>query len=312
MNLRKAIITGSVKYSQSPLNFPQNDVELISETLQKRCKFANADISTIVHDMESSDVDFISKVSSICGDIEQERKNILDLVIFYYSGHGVYRASEGKSFIQISDSEFISINDIIDVISTINAKNKYFIIDACQSGGFTAFAPKGNTLRKYSFNSEGIYFLFGTTKNLLAFEPTIEQAIRKKINNSFYTHFISEALNEKRNYTDNTISIKVVDDYATKKTTLYTNFDQIPFTTTQVAGYFPFGFWEETKELSDISEWKQEKTNNEAYSNNQEVQIIDYLVDKIHKIYNKELYFLTSYEKDLLINLSQPAKRYFK
>ena len=32
MNLRKAIITGSTKYVESPLNFPEKDMKLIENT----------------------------------------------------------------------------------------------------------------------------------------------------------------------------------------------------------------------------------------------------------------------------------------
>lgn len=159
------------------------------------------------------------------------------------------------SYVQISDDSYVPIDEIIEIVSGVNARNKYFIIDACQSGGFSLMKPKGKIQRQYTFNSKGVYCMFGTTKHQLAFEPSIKDVIRKKINNSFYTHFIAEALNTKSNYNEDTISIRIVDDYASKKTPTYTNFEQIPFSTTEMAGYFPFGFWQETKELDNISDY---------------------------------------------------------
>ncbi|MDN3494283.1 caspase family protein [Winogradskyella bathintestinalis] len=308
MNLRKAIITGSIKYKESPLNYPEKDMKLIENTLKKRCTLEKIDITSILHTDDNEDSTYIEQIESVCAKLESERTNSYDLIIFYYSGHGVYKSAEQMSYMQISDDEYIPIDKVIQIISKVNAKNKYFIIDACQSGGFSLMKPKGKLQRQYSFNSQGVYCMFGTTKHQLAFEPSIKDAIRKKIHNSFYTHFIAEALNTKSNYNEDTISIRVVDDYASKKTPTYTNFEQIPFSTTEIAGYFPFGLWNETKELNDISEWKSKTDTSTQYSSNKEIDIVNYLAIKIKKMYSEENYFFTIPDKELLSKLSQPAK----
>ena len=308
MNLRKAIITGSLKYNESPLTYPYEDMKLIEDTLKKRCNLDKTDITSILHTDQNQDSTYIERIKNTCQKLETERTNTYDLIIFYYSGHGVYKNVEQMSFLQISDDEYVSIDEIIQVVSAVNARNKYFIIDACQSGGFSLMKSKGKLQRQYSFNSQGVYCMFGTTKNQLAFEPSIKDAIRKKINNSFYTHFIAEALNTKSNYNEDTISIRVVDDYASKKTPTYTNFEQIPFSTTEIKGYFPFGFWNETKELKDISDWESKTEASAQYSPNKEIDIVDYLVNKIKKLYSEDNYFFTIPDKELLSNLSQPAK----
>lgn len=308
MNLRKAILTCSKKYSESPLTYPEQDMKLIGITLQNRCLYEKTDIVNIVHSQEDEDSTFIDRIKETCINLDKERTNLYDLVVFYYSGHGVYKPAEQMSYLQISDTTYVPIAEIIEVVSGINARNKYFIIDACQSGGFSLMTPKGKIQRQYTFNSKGVYCMFGTTKNQLAFEPTIKDAIKRKVHNSFYTHFIAEALNTKSNYHEDTISIRVVDDYASKKTPTYTNFEQIPFSTTEVAGYFPFGFWTESKELKDISEWVDTNKTPIQYSSNKEIDIVHYLATKIKKLYSEENYFFNYFDKELLSNLSQPAK----
>lgn len=308
MNLRKAIITGSIKYTESPLNFPDKDIKLIENILVKRCSFDRSDIMSILHSSDSEDSTYIETIKSTCQKLELERTNVYDLIVFYYSGHGVYNVDEQMSFVQISDDSYVPIDEIIEIVSGVNARNKYFIIDACQSGGFSLMKPKGKIQRQYTFNSKGVYCMFGTTKDQLAFEPSIKDVIRKKISNSYYTHFIAEALNSKLNYNEDTISIRVVDDYASKKTPTYTNFEQIPFSTTEITGYFPFGFWTETKELKDISDWEIKNEIPAQYSPNKEIDIVNYLAAKIQRFYSEEIYFFNTPDKELLSNLSQPAK----
>jgi len=307
MNPRKAILTGSIKYIESPLSYPEKDVKLINSTLKKRCSFNEEDIKTILIKDGIEDSFFIERIKEICAELELKRTNTYDLILFYFSGHGVYSNAEHSSFLQISDTYLVSIDEVISIISSVNAKNKYFIIDACQSGGFTLMRPKSKIERQYSYNSEGIYCMFGTTKNLLAFEPTLNDVIRRKIKNSFYTHFIAEALDTKSMYNEGTISIKVVDDYASKKTPTYTNFEQIPFSTTVSTGYFPLGQWDETPEFSDIDEW-QSSNFSADYALNQEIDTINYLVEKVQNLYANEesLFFIPDIE--LLPKLSQPAK----
>lgn len=307
MNFRKAIITGSISYKESPLSYPNKDIDAFSLTLEKRCRFNPEDINKILVKPNDT-IDFISKIKEICSIWDKEKSNSYELLLFYYSGHGVYRQEAKTSYLQVTDDEFVSIEDIIDVISSVKSKNKYFIIDACQSGGFSLMQPKGKLHRQYAYNSEGIYCMFGTTKNLLAFEPSMASVIKKKINNSYYTHFIIEALETKTNYIDNTISIRLVDDYASRKTPTYTNFEQIPFSTTEVTGFFPFGFWEEETQLDDISLWNNSRNSNTHYSFDQEVYIVEYIKEKIQKLFTEKDYYLFSADRDMLGKLSQPAK----
>jgi hypothetical protein len=308
MNYRKAIVTGSVNYKTSPLKYPKNDIDLIESVLEKRCDIKKEDIKKILHKSEDEDCTFLEKIKSFCIEFNKEKTDAYDLVVFYYSGHGIFRQEENMSFLQIADDYYISINELIEIISEIKARNKYFIIDACQSGGFSLMTPKSKTNRQFTYNSTGIYCMFGTTKNLLAFEPTIKDVIKRKINNSFYTHFIAEALNKRSNYLEDTISIRVVDDYASKKTPTYTNFEQIPFSTTEIAGYFPFGFWKDSYDLDDIASWDLVVDDSDLYSSNQEYSMVNYLIDKIQKLFSENKDYVISPDKEILKNLSQPAK----
>lgn len=312
MGARKAIITGSTKYTTSPLKYPQKDIEDITAVLRHRCKFSEEDINQVLHSNTCDDKTFFTAIEDQCHKLNAEKTDSYDVLVFYYSGHGFFDQARNTSCLQISDNYNITINEIIDCITEVKSKNTYIIIDACQSGGFSLMRqPKGKEERKLSYNSEGLYLLFGTTKELLAFEATTRDEIKLDIKNSFFTHFIIEALNTKSLYIDKTISIKVVDDYASNKTAKCTDFEQIPAASTQTKGYFPFGFWEITDELVDIKEWENnssEKTKNPLPS--REPGIIDIIEKQLKTLYssNELADTLNSWQKDQLCNLSNPAK----
>ena len=303
MGLRKAIITGSINYKEHPLQFPKMDIELMTNTLIKRCKFSQEDIKAILHADDTGS--FIKNISDTCEKLNKEKTNQYDLVLFYYSGHGYYDENKGSSFLQISDNTSIDIKEIIEIITQIKAKNKYIIIDACQSGSYSLFNSKGKKERKFVYNSEGLYFLFGTTKDLSAYEPTNKKNKQYNIKNSYFTYYICKALNTKSLYQDNTISIKIVDDYACKETEETTNFDQIPVSTTKTSGYFPLGFWEETDTYSDISEWDNTQDDTiDQYQENDITANVDYLVSEIHEFYNMEKpIFLIDQYQDIIKKL---------
>lgn len=307
MNKRKSIVTGSIKYSKSQLVYPKLDVGAIKQILSKRCKFKEEDVATIIHDEELNDEDYLKKIQNICYKLDYNKTDSYDLILFYYSGHGVYDTAKEKSFLQISDKTYVEIDRIIEMISNLKAKHKYFIIDACESGGYTLMRRKGmyKEQRKYIYNSSGVYCMFGTTKDKEAYEPASQKMINKGIQNIFYTHFILEALNTKRLYhEDGTISIKIIDDYASKHTLKNTNFDQIPFSSTESAGYFPLGFWGETIEREDISVWKNER----IFANNNTNNDIADLIFSIKKLFIESDGYLGFTERKALSKLSQSSK----
>lgn len=311
MGLRKAILTSSTNYNISPLQYPIKDVELVEKALIKRCRFNHNDISKILY-TNSNKKTFAEELTDICNQLERQKKDKYDLIIFYYSGHGLFRHTENVSFLQVADDEVVSFLEIMEKITSIDAKNKYIIIDACQSGGYSLMQRKGKVERQFSYNSEGIYCMFGTTKDLLAFEPTIQDVIKRSIKNSFYSHFIVEALNTKSIYNENTVSIKIVDDYASQKTAKYTQFEQIPVSTTQTTGYFPFGFWDEKSDLDDINDWdEKEITEVTPELLSREVNLVEHLSDKIKNFFINDsktpYYWLNNIDKDDISKLSQPA-----
>lgn len=307
-HLRKAILVGSEKYKSSPLNFSIKDVSDLSNILEDKCKFSSDNIYTIQFGKREDEYDFRSKFDAITQEIESNRKNVLDLVLFYYSGHGFYNTEEDVSYLKITDNQDISIIEIIQKIALIKSKNKYIIVDACFSGGISIFNANAKSYfdRKYKFNSEGLYLLFGATSNNMSYEPSLKHQIEKHIRNSYFTFFILEALSDRTKYQDGTISIKIIDDHASRKTAAYTDFMQIPYSSTQTSGFFPLGYWEENQKYVDI---RSILTSDVIEQNSQsnESEIIDYLVNRITKLFNKESLTIMNYEKELLNNLSQPA-----
>lgn len=304
--LRKAILVGSNKYETTPLNFSIKDVSDFQKNIERKCKFLSENIYKILFQKDCDEPDFRTQLDSFINTIESERKNILDLILFYFSGHGYYNSEDEMSYLKISDNQHLSINEIVEKISEIKAKNKYIIIDACFSGGISIFSAKSYLDRKHKFNSEGLYLLFGATSNKMSYEPSLKHQIEKKITNSYFTYFILEALSEKSLYQDGTISLKVIDDFASRKTPTYTDFSQIPYSSSQTSGFFPFGYWDEESEYIDIKSILLQD-NNKQYSKNTESEVIDYLTSRISLLFNKEIPVLMNYEKELLHSLSPAA-----
>lgn len=309
MNKRKAILTCSTKYTSSPLKFPSNDVDSIASVFKERCKFEEDDIKKIVHQSGCEDNSFIENLKKICEDIDAEKKDVYDLIIFYYSGHGIYKNSEQMSFLQISDDNYIPIDEIMNITLKVKSRNTYFIIDACESGGISLeMTPKiKKTARTHIHHSDSTYCMFGATKDKLSYEPSTKHIIKKNIKNSYYTHFIIEALNTRANYSDDTISIKIVDDYASKKTPQYTGFDQIPFSTMQSVGFFPLGFWDQKDDFDDINDWNKNQEDSEVYLHHQEDLIVEYLIQKIQQLFIDKDFVSMFNITEPLEELSPPA-----
>ena len=311
MGARKAIITGSTKYTTSPLEYPIKDVTEMSKVLERRCQFNNNDIINIIHTDSLQNATFMSNIEGHCNKINKEKTDTYDLVVFYYSGHGFFDSAKGISCIQISDDHHISIDEIINCVTKIKSKNTYIIIDACQSGGFSFMGqPKGKVERQLSHNSKGLYLLCGTTKELLAFEPTTKDAIKRNIQNSFFTHFLIEALDKKTLYLENTLPIQVIDSYVSMKTSQYTNFDQIPASSSDTSGYFPFGFWGVDEDLEAIENWNIDFVDNsDSTLLSRETDMIKSIEECIIRLYTEnKIYIFNHWDRYSLSKLSLPAK----
>ena len=245
---RFAIIVGSNCYDTKKLQYPLKDAQDMSNILQKRCLFKNEDIINLGFEINytGSIQETILKAFT-----EIESKGFIKNMhtfLFYYSGHGIYKQKESKSYLELSDNEKISIQEIFDKINELGAKNSFLIVDSCNAGGRLNFvtATKNKLVKQLHYNSKGIYCLFGSTSSLLSYEPTPSQTIKHDIRNGYLTHFLIEAIETPEKYTNGILGFSTIKDHTTINSQISTAFDQIPvFQTTHTEGVHPFAIWKE-------------------------------------------------------------------
>lgn len=129
------------------------------------------------------ETNFISFVDTIEND---------DTFIFYFSGHG---AKQGKiNYLVFSDTleadALISIDEIINIISSINCKNKVVIIDSCHSGNSNNF----NSIQKLDINETADKFVGIGCAIMAACDIDEESGFDAKSRMSLYTRIVCDAL----------------------------------------------------------------------------------------------------------------------
>jgi len=242
---RYAIIVGTNSYTDEKLQYSLKDSTDIRKVLVNRCEFKTENIIHLQFD-NSSNPPLIEHIYDAFKSIKTKgfTKN-MHTFLFYFSGHGKYDSTLNKSFLELSDSESVSIQKILDQINILAGKNNYLFIDACQSGGELDFGTSKSRKiqKKLHYHAEGIYCIFGAAKDQDAFEPSTLQSLKYNISNGYLTHFIIEAINDKDRYTEGFLSAKAIDDYISLKTQLESSFSQVPVSNFNSKGYHPLGVW---------------------------------------------------------------------
>ena len=289
---RFAIIVGSNCYieKRKRLEFTIKDVQDMSNILQKRCGFHAEDIIIV-----EVDIRFKENIEGVIlrafNDISKKifDKNMSSF-LFYYSGHGSYKEEDSKSYLELSDHEQISVQEIFNEIAKLKIKNSYLIIDACNAGGQIDFnqPTKGKLARQLKYNSKGTYCLLGSTSALSSYEPSKSQTYKYHIKNGFLTHFLIEGIEKKERYTNGILGFGTLQEYVTIKTQIISGFEQIPVTqTVNTEGTHPFGIWEDLTEIEDIEQ--------EFSKNTKAFDVVNNLPLIIEKLKNQN-------ENTLLIN----------
>jgi tetratricopeptide (TPR) repeat protein len=243
---RYAIVVGTNCYNDKKLQFTLKDAQDITNILQQRCQFESKNIIKLEIDISYKE-NIKARIQNAFDEIKGKcfKKN-MDTFLFYYSGHGMYDEAESKSYLELSDTERMSIQAIFNEIHQLGGKNSYLIIDACHVGGAIDFNPssKDKIQRQFHYNSKGIYCLLGSTAQLPSFEPTPAQTIKFDIQNGFLTHFFLEVIKMPEKYTEGILGFSTIQEYSSIKAQIKTGFEQIPVVqTTQVQGTHPFAIW---------------------------------------------------------------------
>lgn len=130
MQLRKALVVGLNDYPSSPLLSSTNDAIRMETTLSKDGDGApNFHVKTIT--------DSSTRIN-LREAIEELFQGENDVVLFYFSGHGLVKSTGG--YIVTTDAEKydegISMEDILKYANQSKARDKIIILDCCHSGNF--------------------------------------------------------------------------------------------------------------------------------------------------------------------------------
>ena len=128
MGTTKVLLVGACKYLTvkcSSLPMCRNDLFAMRKALFKGLNISPGNIHLCGETGIVTKNDFIASIYTVLKDISEN-----DTFIFFFSGHG------GKNCLVLSDG-LIELQDLLNTIEQIQAKNKIAIIDSWHSGGFS-------------------------------------------------------------------------------------------------------------------------------------------------------------------------------
>ena len=167
---RMALLIGNKDYqSEKPLKNPINDAQTLGKVLDKDLGFR----VTIERNLKAQEMDravntFIKKAKAA---------NDLDVVIVYFSGHGMKSSSDGNYMLGIdantgyhdsSDLKWqgIAVNQVRNALQGLKARVALVVLDACRDGpGGGKSANKGWA---YTAGGENLLVAFATAEDKVA------------------------------------------------------------------------------------------------------------------------------------------------
>ncbi|MFS7403754.1 caspase family protein [Carnobacterium maltaromaticum] len=183
----KALVVGVSDYStinQSNLPFCANDILVVSKALINGLAVAKENITALGDTGVVTTSDFIEALRSMIDNIKED-----DTFILYFSGHGGNLPDEHH--LLFSDN-VIKTQEIIEILDSINAKNKLILLDSCMSGNF-----KVEETAIYS-SDEDIFDFFGKGYAIISSSNATQYSWghpEKPI--SLFTSFLCESLTDK-------------------------------------------------------------------------------------------------------------------
>jgi hypothetical protein len=164
--MRKALVVGIDYYSNiKPLFGCVNDAYAMKSVLDRHSDGTkNFDVNI---EISTGPTSFIER-KELKSRVEELFKDKNDIALFYFSGHGYIESTGGyllTSECKDGDDGF-SMNDLLEIANTSQARNKIIILDCCHSGIMGKTSPKEDK----SVLSEGLTILTASSENQYAME----------------------------------------------------------------------------------------------------------------------------------------------
>lgn len=255
---RYAILIGMDNYSGNDLAYCVKDVRDLEQTLISHCRFPKDNIHKVVE----SSKPVKQQIDEVYAEIEKTFKPKQDLLFFYFSGHGEYDNEEGKSKVLFEDDTELTIEDILlRYFVKITPRNQYLLIDACHSGTNVFFKGADNPekeIRRLNYNSTELCLMFATESKKKAIQ-------NDDIKNSYFTHYLIEAIKKTNLYDeDGFLTIQAIDNYIKKKVVEKSKFLQIPVSEIRSSGYKVFSFDEKKIERMKLKLTEESKLKSQS------------------------------------------------
>ncbi len=183
----KALVVGVSDYSaikQNNLPFCANDIVAVSEALINGLAVSKENITALGDTGVVTTSDFIEAHRSMIDIINED-----DTFILYFSGHGGNLPDEHH--LLFSDN-VIKTQKIIEILDSINAKNKLILLDSCMSGNF-----KVEETSIFDSNTDMVDF-FGKGYAVISSSNAIQYSWGHPVKPlSLFTSFLCEALTDR-------------------------------------------------------------------------------------------------------------------
>ncbi len=178
--MKKSLIVGIDDYPHSPLTGCVNDANSIATILEK-----NADGSPNLSNKLLLSVNEKITRSVLRKSIEQLFNGPSELAFFYFAGHGFLKSTGGYLVTTDASSydEGVSMDEILSIANSSQAKNKIIILDCCYSGNLGSPSINGDGK---ALLSEGLSILTACRNS----EPSLE-----KNGAGIFTSLLKDALN---------------------------------------------------------------------------------------------------------------------
>lgn len=181
-----ALLVGVSEYTKikaNPLPLCKNDIRALNDALIKGLNLNPSDIIICGHNVVTHD-EFVRSLQFLTYNVDRE-----DTLIFYFSGHGFKQ--DGKNYLVLSNA-FIEIQELINLIDKVHAKNNVIILDSCYSGNSSLESNEqidiDETIEQFVGHGFAIMASCGSDET---------SGFHNTRGISLYTSFVCDALNNK-------------------------------------------------------------------------------------------------------------------
>ena len=214
MPKKYALVIGNTEYTDpglAKLNAPGRDAEEFAHVLQLAEVAAFDEVLTLINEN-------VPKLNEAIEDFFEDKKPD-DLLVFYFSGHGV-RDDEGSLFLAVKNTRKARLNStaitaefIRKLMDKSRSTRQVIILDCCNSGAFPQGTVKGDNTMGMASSLQGYGRVVLTATDKLQYAWEGDTLI--ETNKSLFTHFLVKGLEGAADRDDDgNITVDELYDYA--------------------------------------------------------------------------------------------------